>query len=439
MRNFAKYLTPLLFAASTISLAHAENVAIVGGDVYTAHDGAVYEGGVVVITDDKIAAVGGADTPVPDGYRIIDASGKWVTPGMMNAYTLIGLEEVSLEPSTLNHSISDTFYSAGFDVSDGINPETPIIPITRIEGVTRAVVVPGGGVPFDQNPNKSVFAGQAAVIHLGGGYDLVVKSQAAVVSYPGNAKVGGARTAVLDYLKGALREATLPKGKKKKGSNGGNGRFAKAPEDKAILAKVVTGEVPLYINEDKASNILQLLALRDEFENLRLIILGAAEGWMVADELAEANVPVVIAPTSNLPGSGFDSLGATLYNAGRLEAAGVTVAIVNGGFSPAHNARLLNQDAGNAVAHGMSWNGALKAITINPAKIFGIDENFGSLEAGKDADVVVWDGDPLEVMSSPDHVFILGEEVPLVSRQTRLRDRYMDLGAEKDKPLAYKK
>jgi imidazolonepropionase-like amidohydrolase len=439
MRNLAKYLTPFLFAASFISMAHAENVAIVGGDVYTAHDGAVYEAGVVVISDDKIAAVGGADTPVPDGYRVIDATGKWVTPGMMNAYTQIGLEEVSLEPSTLNHSISETFYSAGFNVSDGINPETPIIPITRIEGVTRVVVAPGSGVPFDQNPNKSVFAGQAVVIHLGGGYDLVVKDQAAVVSYPGNAKVGGARTAVLDYLKGALREAAQPKGKKKKGASNGPARFAKAPEDKAILAKVVTGEVPLYINEDKASNILQLLALRDEFEDIRLIILGAAEGWIVADELAAANVPVVIAPTSNLPGGGFSSLGATLYNAGRLEAAGVMVAIVNGGFSSAHNARLLNQDAGNAVAHGMSWNGAFEAITINPAKIFGIDEDFGSLEAGKDADVVVWDGDPLEVMSSPDHVFIMGEEVPLVSRQTRLRDRYMDLGAEKDKPLAYKK
>ncbi|MCH8347195.1 MAG: amidohydrolase family protein [Proteobacteria bacterium] len=437
MSNLAKYLMPFLFAASAISLAHAENLAIVGGDVYTAHDGAVYEGGVVVITDDKIAAVGGADTPVPDGYRVIDATGKWVTPGMMNAYTLIGLSEVSLEPSTLNHSISETFYSAGFDVSYGLNPDTPIIPITRIEGVTRAVVVPGFGVPFDQNPNKSVFAGQAAVIHLGGGYDLVVKGQAAVVSYPANAKVGGTRTAVLDYLKGALHEATPPKGKKKKKSNGG-GRFAKAPEDKAALARVVTGEVPLYINENKASNILQLLALRDEFPDIRLIILGAAEGWIVADELAAANVPVVIAPTSNLPGSGFDSLGATLYNAGRLEAAGVTVAIVNGGFSSAHNARLLNQDAGNAVAHGMSWNGAFEAITINPAKIFGIDEDFGSLEAGKDADVVVWDGDPLEVMSSPDHVFIMGKEVPLVSRQTRLRDRYMDLD-DNEMPFAYKK
>jgi len=440
MRNFAKYLAPLMFAASAIGLAHAEDVAIVGGDVYTAENDMIFPGGVVLIHDDKIAAVGGADTAVPEGYRVVDATGKWVTPGLISAFTQIGLEEVSLEGSTLDHSITNTFYTAGFEAAKGFNPDTPIIAINRIEGLTRAVIAPGGGIPFNQNNNKSIFAGQAGIIHLGGGNDAVTEKEAAVVVYPGNGDVGAARGAILDYLVGALRESAPPKGKKKKGAapNGNGGRFAKAPEDKAALARVVTGEEPLYVFEDKASKILQLIELKKEFPDMKLVILSGAEAWVVADELAETGVSVVISGTDNLPSS-FDSLAATLYNAARLEAAGVEFAIVAGGFSAAHNARLLPQDAGNAVANGLSWLGGFNAITINPARMFGIDDQVGSLTAGKDADVVVWDGDPLEVMSSPDHVFIRGEEVPLESRQTKLRDRYMDLAAEDEKPLAYKK
>ncbi|MEE8296046.1 MAG: amidohydrolase family protein [Sphingomonadales bacterium] len=441
MRKFAKYLAPLLFAASTISLAHAEDVAIVGGTVHTM-DGAAIENGVVIISGDTIEAVGGADTAVPEGYRVIDATGKQVTPGLMSAFTQIGLEEVSLEGSTIDHSITNTFYTAGFEVAKGFNPDTPIIAINRIEGLTRAVIMPGFGVPFNQNNSKSIFPGQAGIIHLGGGNDAVTSSQAAVVVYPGNGDVGGARGAVMDYLTGALRESKPPAKKKRRSSSdagsGGPGRFAKSPEDKAAFTKAVTGEIPLYILEDKASKILQLIALKEEFPDLDLVILSGAEAWVVAGDLAAADVSVVITGTDNLPGS-FDSLAATLYNAARLEDAGVNFAIVAGGFSSTHNARLLPQDAGNAVAHGLSWQGALEAITINPARIFGIDDTVGSLTVGKEADVVVWDGDPLEVMTSPDHVFIRGEENPLVSRQTRLRERYIDLDAEKDKPLAYKK
>lgn len=437
MRTFAKFLTPFLFAASSIGLANAEDVAIVGGTVHTMGDDGTIENGVVIISGDEIDEVGGPDTRIPDGYRVIDATGKQVTPGLISAYTSIGLEEVSLEGGTLDHSITNTFYTAGFEVAKGFDSTTPIIAINRIEGLTRAVIAPGFGIPFNQNNNKSIFAGQAGIVHLGGGYDAVVNSQAAVVVYPGVGDVGMARGAVFDYIAGALREAA-PSGKKKGESSGDGGRFLKAPEDKAAVAKAVRGDIPLYVLENKASYILQLLSLKDEFEDLNLVIMGAAEGWMVADELAAAGVPVVITGTDNLPSS-FEAIGSTLYNAARLEEAGVKVAIVAGGFSSAHNARLLPQDAGNAVANGMSWDGALRSITINPAEIFGIDEVVGSIEEGKEADIVVWDGDPLEVMTSPDHVFIRGAEMSLESRQTRLRDRYMDLSAEDDMPLAYKK
>jgi imidazolonepropionase-like amidohydrolase len=440
MSKFTKYLTPFLFAASAVSLslpANAENVAIVGGSVHTMDGGAVYENGVVVITDDTISAVGGADTVVPEGYRVIDATGKVVTPGLMTAFSRVGLQEVSLEGSTVSHSLTNTFYNAGFEVQDSLNVASSVIPITRIEGVTRALISPGNGVFQRQDNNQSIFSGQSAVIHLGEGYDLLVKSQAAVMAF-GGGSAGGTRTSYLDLLRASLKDAT-PIPAKKRGRAAtppGPGRFVKAPEDLAALGRVVTGETPLVISEAGAGHILQLLELKEEFPDLNLIILGADEGWMVADEIAAANVPLIISVHPNLPGS-FESLGSTLYNAGRLEAAGVTFAIISG--DPVHNARLLNQEAGNAVAHGMTWQGAMEAITINPATIFGINDSFGSLTTGKEADVVVWDGDPLEVSSSPMAIFIQGNEMSLESRQTRLRDRYINLDAEKDKPLAYKK
>lgn len=423
-----------ILSALPLAPALAEDVAIVGGTVYTVDEGRVYEDGVVVIEGNEIRAVGGPGTEVPEGFRIIDAAGKWVTPGLMNAYTQLGVWDILLETSTENAVIEDTFFHAGFEVRHGVDPKSPTIPIARIEGLTRAVVVPGPGIPFSQNQNKSIFAGQAAAIHLGDGFDLMVRPHAAVVAYPeSNAdRIGVARGAVLAYLKGALAESVPDR--KKRGDNGG-GKFTKSPADRAALARVVEGDVPLYVEENRAAFILQLLELKDEFEDLDLVIMGGAEAWMVADQIAAAGASVVIAPTLNLPAS-FNTLGATLENAGRLEAAGVTFAITNGGSS-SHNADLVRQDAGVAVAHGLSWQGALAAITANPARMFGIGESYGTLAEGMDADVVVWDGDPLEVMTNPEHVFIRGEEIPLESRQTRLRDRYLEL--DEELPQAYDK
>jgi len=181
-----------------------------------------------------------------------------------------------------------------------------------------------------------------------------------------------------------------------------------------------------------------MLSLRDRFENIRIIILGGSEAWMVADKLAEADVPVVIDITSNLPRS-FESLGSTLENAVRLHTAGVTIAMISGGFVTSHNARLAVQSAGLAMAYGLDTWSALATITINPAKIFGIDDHYGSIKAGMDADLVIWDGHPLEVMSSPDVVIIKGQQMLMESRQTKLRDRYQDLKNKRDDALAYSK
>lgn len=416
-----------LLAAS----AQAENLAIVGGTVHTADPTQTITNGVVLVTGDKISAIGGADMRIPEGFRVVDAAGQHVTPGLFSAFSTVGAEEISLESSTVNHTIDETFYNAGFEVAAGINPLSATIAVARVEGVTRAVVVPGAFLESKTPPNKSIFAGQAAYIHLGQGMDLVIKADAAEMAYLESKRnaAGTARGAVLASLKGALKEALPRKG------NAGGGKFIKSEADRVVLAKVANGLVPLYVEESRASFILQLLNLKKEFQALRLVIVGADEAWMVADAIAAAKAAVVITPDQNLPSS-FTQLASTLKNAARLEAAGVTVAIfASNGL--AHQVDLLRQNAGLAVAHGMSWDGALRAITVNPAKILGVDASVGSLAVGKEADVVVWDGDPLEVMTLPTHVFIRGEEQSLESRQTKLRDRYLELKSAM--PPAYHK
>lgn len=433
------------FAASILAAsagtALAEDIAITGGKVVTVSEAGIIEDGTVLIHDGRISGVG-AGLAVPDGYRIIDATGKWVTPGLMQAQSRIGVEEVGLESSTTDHSVNTGSpfsgekakapFFAAFDISYGINPNTPVIEISRIEGLTRAAVLPGRGL--------NIFAGQGALVHLGDGMDILTRSKAAMVVYlgEGGADVtGGPRGAAMVYLRAALNEA---EGYARRGSWSLPDRERDSilsRIDADALEAVVEGDVPLIVAVSRASDILQVIALKEDFDDLNLVIMGAEEGWMVAGELAAANVAVILDPSQNLPGS-FARIGSTLKNAARLAEADVTVVLVGGFGSSTHNARLLPQAAGIAVAHGMDWDAAMAAITINPARIFGIAAEYGSLEAGKDADVVVWDGDPFEVMSSPTAVLVRGDQVPLTSRQTRLRDRYLDLADEEDRH-AYRK
>ena len=202
--------------------------------------------------------------------------------------------------------------------------------------------------------------------------------------------------------------------------------------DLEALVPVARGELPLVVGVDRASDIEAALRLGRE-RHLKLILAGCDEAWMVADQIAAAQVPVLINPLADLPSS-FEHLGATLENAARLHRAGVSFAFMSG---DAHNARTLRQLAGNAVANGLPWDEALKAMTINPARIWHLEDRFGTLEPGKEADVVIWDGDPLEVTSAALRVFIRGIEMPRKTRQTELRDRYKNLGGVL--PPAYEK
>jgi imidazolonepropionase-like amidohydrolase len=362
----------------------------------------------------------GAGVAVPAGARVVDAGGKWVTPGLFDSASQLGVVEISAVPATTESSLEDDRITAAFDVVDGLDPLTTPVAVTRVEGITRAAVLP--------QPGGSLIAGRAAVIHLGGDpvdpMSIVVKPRVAMVAVLGARgadMAGGARGGALLRLREALEDARDFAANRRAWETGERREYALSRLDLEALAPVVRGELPLAVRVDKASDIVSALRLGEEYE-LRLMILGAADGWMVAERLARARVPVIVNPMENIPD--YDRLGATLENAARLHRAGVNV--VFGSFD-AHNARNLKQAAGNAVSYGMPWEAALRAVTLAPATAWGVADRTGSLEAGKEGDVVVWSGDPFELTTSAERVFIAGVEVPPETRQRELFRRYRDL------------
>jgi imidazolonepropionase-like amidohydrolase len=438
----------LLLAAALTALAGPalaqELTAVVGGRVHTGT--AVIENGTVVMRDGRIVSVGtGA---APSGARVIDARGKVVTPGIVAVDSGLGGSEVSSVGNDLSNR-SNTL-SAAFDVSYGLDPWSITLPVARLGGVTRAVVVPNhpgssGGHYHEEDTagagpggfhTPGLFAGQAAVIHLGEGTDILVRSRVAMVAPFGNAGAGvagGARGAEFTLFKETLAEVRLYARNRSAYDRGGLRDLSLSRADLEALIPVAEGRMPLIVTVHRASDILQVLRLADE-ENIRVILDGAEEGWMVAEQIAAANVPVLVNPISNLPGN-LERRGARMQNAAALHAAGVVIAI-KGNEGSIHRARETRYNAGNAVSHGLPHEAAIAAITINPARIFGMGDRFGALTAGADADVVIWSGDPLEPLTVAEAVYVRGVEQPMTSRGLLLRDRYRG-GGEGAYPPAY--
>jgi imidazolonepropionase-like amidohydrolase len=407
-------------AADTAPGAIDEVVAITGAKVYTVA-GPPIENATVVIVGTMISAVG-ANVPVPAKARVIDAHGKWVTPGFLDSSSRLGAVEIDAYDDTTDARVEDDRITAAFDVVDGLNPLATNVAVTRVEGITRAVVVPRAG--------KSLIAGQAALIDLAplpapdprGMVELDPVAMIAVLGSQGAELSGGARGAAMLRLREALEDAEDFAANRKAWEGAQHRDYALSRLDLDALVPVVKGELPLGVFVNRGSDIIAALHLAREY-NLKLIVFGAAEGWMVARELAAAKVPVVIDPMTNIPD--FESLGATLENAGRLSKAGVTVVFAS---FDAHNSRDLRHAAGEAVAYGMPWDAALRALTSAPAAVWGIANRYGTLEEGKDGDLVVWSGDPFELLTSAEHVFIKGREVPPDTRQRELLQRYRKVG-----------
>lgn len=415
-----------LFAGTMMALSvAAKNIAIVGAKVHTMASQGTLENATVLIKDGKILKVM-QEQPALVGYEIINAKGKVVTPGIIGASTSLGLVDVGHSAGTNDSNSSLTSISktgAAFDVSYGVNPDSTLIAISRIEGVTSAATSMGR--------TGQLFNGQGALITLGDSTSPVLQERAFISTRVGNGgadTVGGSRSVLWVSLKNALAEAKFAIGKSLKPNEAWHGELSRT--DIAALIPVVKGEIPLLIDARRAADIRQVIALKQSQPQLKIVITYATEGWRVAKELADINIPVILNPEANLP-FGFDQLGSTLANAGRLADAGVKVSI----GMETHNIRLARQHAGNAVANGLHWDQGLAALTINVASLYGIDDKLGSLEVGKLADLVVWSGDPLEVTESAELVLISGEPINMQSRQSKLRDRYLQLPT--DRPMQY--
>ena len=398
--------------------AAAQTVAITGGRVVTMGPMGEIERGTVVITGGRIVAVG-ADVAVPAGTKIVDATGKIVTPGLVAAGTSLGLIEVRAVETTDDRATDASDLSAAFDAGYGLNPDSLLIPVARLGGITRAIATPAYK---DKGGRELLFAGQAAAVVLDGRAMLMKRGVAMVLEMgdAGAERAGGARAAELVALRALFAEVRDYKARRAAYDRGETRDYVLSRADIEALIPVVEGRMPLLVSVNRAADIRDVLALGRE-ERLKLILESASEGWRVADEIAAAGVPVLLTPVENTPAS-FEMLGATLTNAARLAAAGVTIAIEGNGN---HREREMRYNAGNAVANGLDWTAALASITISPARIFGLADRIGSIEPGKDGDAVIWDGDPLDTLARPTAVFIRGAAQPMTSRATELRDRYL--------------
>ncbi|MGE0595163.1 MAG: amidohydrolase family protein [Hyphomonadaceae bacterium] len=411
MRALALSLAAACFFAAP---AAAETVLIQNGRVVTNGDAGVIENGDVLIVDGRVRAVG-ENVAAPNGARVIDAAGKWVTPGVFAAMSEIGLSEISGSGAPNDADLEGDLISAAADAARAFDPLVTAVAVTRMEGVTRAAIAP--------SETATMFSGRGALVALGGRPDSVFGPRAFMVlelGEQGAERTGSSRTALWPALEAALRDAREYPGRYRSGQGG-----AVLDEiDAEALQPFARGQGLFLVHAESASDLRELMRFKRANPRLRFAVHGGAEAWQVAEELAAADIPVIVDPLSNLPDR-FERLSARLDNAVLLQAAGVRIAIApQPGTIDAHQARLSLQLAGNAVANGLSWEAAFAAISSGPADIFGVGRELGQLRAGYRADVVVWDGDPLEVMSAPTAVFIDGVEQPLVSRQTRLRDRY---------------
>jgi len=396
-----------------IAFLLAQTIAITGGTVYPV-SGPKIENATVLIRDGRIAAVG-ANVTVPAGATRIDAAGKWVTPGLFDGAGQMGLREISAVQNTNEQTLRGDEVAAAFNVLEGVNPGSMLIGVNRIEGVTTTLAVPNG----------SLIWGQAAVIDLDGTTieQMRVKSPAAmVVDLSEGAKDagGGSRAGVAQRLRRVFDDA-LEYSKRPTYQRAQNEQLSASAADLQALLPVLRGQLPMIAYANRRSDIETAMRIAKEYK-IRLILGGAAEGWMIPNVISAAGVPVLVEPLANIPS--YDALGIRYENAALMTKGGVKVALME---TTTENTRNLRQQAGNAVATGMTWEQALRAVTLTPAEILGVSDRYGSLEAGKVANVVIWTGDPFESSTGVEHVFIRGKDIPLRSRQTELLERYKTL------------
>jgi hypothetical protein len=391
------------------AFAQAQDMLIRNATVHTVTERGTLERADVLVRSGRIAAVGTA--LAAPGATVVDAAGRPLTPGLFGGITALGVVEVSLEESTVDNAPpkGDDDDGAGprpeFDVMLSFNPASAVIGVNRVEGITFAMVSPGAV------SGASVIAGQGAVARLDGRADAQLVPSRTLFASLG---AGVSRAGQFMLLEQAAREARpTPQ------MRDADFRLL-TPTGRDVLARYLAGGRMAFA-VDRATDIRQVLEFAKK-HGARPVVVGGAQAWQVAGLLAGAKVPVLLDPLVDLPES-FDQLGASLENAARLHAAGVRIAFTNSNDGT-HNARKVRQAAGVAVAHGLPWDAALAAMTAHPAEIFGLGAEYGRIAPGYVADLVLWSGDPLEVTTVAEQVWIDGRAQSMRSRQTELRDRY---------------
>lgn len=410
MRHLA--LAAALFAACGI--ASAQDLLIRNATVHTASARGTLKGADVLVKNGRIAAVGSGLSA--GSATVIDANGRPLTPTLFGGITDIGVEEVSGESATVDEALAlgsganDMRVRPEFDVTLAYNPESVLVPVARVEGIGWTMLAAGS------KAGGSFIGGQGGSVRLDGSLDAIGPRTLFVTLGGDGANLSGSSRAaqwmLLDQLIDEVR-GRIPQ----------DSQFALlTPAGRTTLAKYFGGGGHVVVRIQRAADIVRLLRWSKQ-RGVNIALLGAAEGWKVAPQIAAAKVPVFIDALADLPAD-FDELGATLENAARLHAAGVRVSFSQAGDA-SHNARKIRQLAGNAVANGLPWDAALAGLTSVPASSFGVGNELGTIAIGQRADLVLWSGDPLDVANVAQQVWMDGRAIPMRSRQTELRDRYL--------------
>ncbi len=432
----------VLFVLATAVLAQAQTkkpvpaaqsaneiIALRGGKLLTITHG-VIENGVIVMQNGRITAVGGAGTAIPSGAKVIDVTGMTVYPGLIDSETHLGLTEVSADRMTNDELENSDEIMPHMHVYDAFHAETALIPVTRINGITNAIVAPGNG---------DTLPGQDSFIQLAGRSAdemLTVRDIAMPLNFTGrqrrnqnfdSAKFPFTRMGMAAQLRQAFLDAQdydqkMAAYEKKKSSNDEKDKAATPPKRDLKLEALLPylhRERPVVLAAEEPNDVLTALGLANEF-HLKVILNHLTHSASLLDKVAATGFPVIVGPIYEQP-KDWERYDAVFTLPARMAKLGIKIAFAS---YDAHQARNLPYAAGYAVGFGLPREEAMKALTINPAQMWGVDKDLGSLDVGKMGNVVVANGDPLDVKSDVKHVFIQGQEIPLVNKQTELRDQY---------------
>ena len=406
------------------SLLEAKSTVIKNATIFDGIEDSSYNGHIL-IEDGYIKKI--SKSSMIQGDKVIDVKGKIVTPGLIAPDTEIGIVEIGALSVTRDDE--SNIYDIGFSIHSAFNPNSTLIPWNRSNGITSAITLPrntsspiGGLGSFfilDSKMNINSNADMVLIGRLGGSGS---SSRAEMLSLMDDILSFGSSLSKKDIGSDLTIDEIIE-------SSSIASYLDLKTRDVKTLFRLFDENLPLIIKSHRASDIINLINLKKKYD-LNLIIMGAQEASLVVDEIAQNDIPLIINPINNIPNS-FDELASNINLAQRLEKEGITMMF---NVSRDHNYHLIRQGAGVAVANGLSYGSAIKALTSNAAKVFNIDKR-GSIKVGNHADIVIWEADPLEPSSMPEKVFIDGIETDLTTRSTRLRDRYTK---DLEKPNTYR-